>query len=261
MSDKLKVIVNADDLGLNRMVNGEVERLHQLGVLSSATIMANGPAVQEVVGLHQRNPRLGLGIHLNGTNLRALTSEMRSSPLCDNEGNFNSSFRSSFGLRLTRVLADEWSRQIDFVRGLGIELDHIDSHHHVHTWPLALPALDLASKRSGLRVIRNTRNFVSKDERKGFQAQLKYGGKSIWSFSVRSFGMRMTQGFCSVHDFALWMQNHPNQMPMMNSLELMCHPGDTGNLEYLNECAWLEASLPSLLNDRIELVNFCDLAL
>jgi len=47
----------------------------------------------------------------------------------------------------------------------------------------------------------------------------------------------------------------------MNSLELMCHPGDTGNLEYLNECAWLEASLPSLLNDRIELVNFCDLAL
>lgn len=261
MSHKLKVVVNADDLGLNQAVNSEVERLHQLGVLSSATIMANGSAVQDVVGLHQRNPNLGLGIHLNGTNFRALTSEIRNTALCDNNGEFNSTFRSSYGLRLTAVLADEWSKQIEYVRKLGIQLDHIDSHHHVHTWPSALPALSIVSKRSGLRVIRNTRNFVPASEKQGGMARMKYGGKTIWSLTARTLGMRMTQGFCSVHDFSRWTSKHDKRIPKLSSLELMCHPGDSGNLEYLDECSWLESTLPKLLKSKLELVRYSDLTL
>jgi len=74
---EMLVIVNADDLGLSEAVNGEVERLHQRGVLSSATIMATGPAIEGVPAIQERNPELGLGLHMNATNFRAMTPAIR----------------------------------------------------------------------------------------------------------------------------------------------------------------------------------------
>ena len=84
MSKKSRlIIVNADDLGISKTVNREIERLHRLGVLSSATILANAPCVEEVPLIHKRNPDLGLGVHLAATDFQALTSAVQSSNLCD----------------------------------------------------------------------------------------------------------------------------------------------------------------------------------
>jgi predicted glycoside hydrolase/deacetylase ChbG (UPF0249 family) len=259
MSSRLKLVVNADDLGLSSEVNREVERLHRLGVLSSATIMANGKAIDELLELQQRNPELGLGVHLNGTNFKALTSRMQMSRLCDENGFFNSSFRSELSLRLTNILADEWTSQVEYLLELGLVLDHLDSHHHVHTWPTALPALCKVAKSTGLNWVRNTRNFVPSKEKRGLRGFLKYGGKSVWSQSVSFLGMNVTDGFCSVFDFSEWRKVHPTEIPPLNTLELMCHPGDFGNLEYVQECDWLENSISQMLDAGLDLVRYSDL--
>lgn len=236
------VIINADDLGKNQAVNKEVERLHQIGVLTSATVMATGDAVEEIPALQTRNPRLGLGVHLNASNFRALTQAARDSVLCDDDGVFHLDFRNRFKVGLTHILVEEWVAQVSLLRNMGVMLDHIDSHHHVHTFPPALPALLQVVKRTGLISVRNTRNLVPSAERMGLRARVKYSGKSCWSGLCSLAGFKMTTSFCSVTDVIhLLQEDRDRSFPQF--MELMCHPGDAGNAEYVAETEWLESAL------------------
>ena len=254
----LSIIVNADDLGLSEAVNREVERLHQAGVLSSATVMATGPAVEDVPAIQERNPQLGLGIHLNATNFQALTPAMQKSDLCDSQGVFHLDFRNRHRRSLSALLVTEWMAQLERLRSLGIHVDHLDSHHHVHTWPSVLPALREVSRKSGVHWVRNTRNVVPAHEKSGLRQRMKYAGKWGWSRAIQSMGMLTTPGFCSVADaMAL---TRVNGFPAdLKAVELMCHPGDFGNPEYVDEVRWLESEFESWLEKRGRLVRFADL--
>ena len=59
-----KVIINADDFGLHELVNNAIEKAHQNGVLSSATLLACGEAFESAVSIAQKNVCLGVGVHL-----------------------------------------------------------------------------------------------------------------------------------------------------------------------------------------------------
>ncbi len=254
------IIVNADDFGLNKTVNLEVERLHQLGVLSSATILANGPAVEEVPLIQKRNPDLGLGVHLNATNFQALTSAARKSRLCDQQGVFHQDFRNRYRIHMTNMLAEEWIAQIDQLRSMGIDIDHIDSHHHIHTWPTVLPALREVVQRTGIYWVRNTRNLVPKVEKNGFRAATKFAGKGIWTRLGESFGMQMTQNFCSVLD-VIRIEKQRTSSIWKGHLELMCHPGDGKNKDFLMEARWLESNLTDWIKGKGVLTRYRDLLL
>ena len=254
----LSIIVNADDLGLSDAVNREVERLHQAGVLSSATVMATGPAVEEVPAIQERNPQLGLGIHLNATNFQALTPAIQKSELCDSKGVFHLDFRSRHRRSLNALLVKEWMAQLERLWSFGIQVDHLDSHHHVHTWPSVLLALREVSRQSGIQWVRNTRNVVPAHEKSGLRQRVKYAGKWGWSRAIQSMGMLTTRGFCSVADaIAL---TRLNDFPVgLEVVELMCHPGDFGNPEYVEEVHWLESEFEDWLEKRGRLVRFADL--
>ena len=43
-----RVIINADDFGINPIVTSEIERMIELGIVTSTTIMANGSCLDEV---------------------------------------------------------------------------------------------------------------------------------------------------------------------------------------------------------------------
>lgn len=236
------VIINADDLGKSHAVNLEVERLHQIGVLTSATVMATGTAVEEIPSLQLRNPNLGLGVHLNASNFRALTQCARDSALCDDDGVFHLDFRNRFKVGLTQILVEEWVAQINLLLNMGVKLDHVDSHHHVHTYPPVLPALLQVVKRTGLTSVRNTRNLVPSQERMGLGSKVKYAGKSCWSSLCIHLGFQMTTSFCSVTDVIHLLKEEGHHL-FPQSLELMCHPGDAGNAEYVAETEWLESGL------------------
>ena len=251
----MRVIVNADDLGISQKVNQEVERLHQLGVLTSATVMATGPMVSEVPALQSRNPKLGLGIHLNSSNFRALTPGARESELCDEHGVFHLDFRKRFRFGLTKVLVEEWVAQVNLLREMGVNLRHMDSHHHVHTHPLVLPALLEVVKQTGLTSVRNTRNLVPQGEKKGMSATIKYSGKAGWSALCKLAGLKMTTSFCSVAD-VMRMQQNGDELDGHGTLELMCHPGDAHNEEYVAESEWMKANLLEWCGDGKTLMTY-----
>src|ERR1700679_3049862 len=59
-----RLILNADDFGLTRGINRAVAELHAAGALTSATLMANGPAFDDAVSIAHAPPTLGIGCHI-----------------------------------------------------------------------------------------------------------------------------------------------------------------------------------------------------
>jgi len=56
-----RLIINADDFGLTPGVNRAIAELHQAKALTSATLMATGPAFEDAVAIARANPALGVG--------------------------------------------------------------------------------------------------------------------------------------------------------------------------------------------------------
>ena len=59
-----RLIINADDFGLTPGVNRAIAELHDAGAVTSATLMATGPAFDDAVALALARPSLGIGCHI-----------------------------------------------------------------------------------------------------------------------------------------------------------------------------------------------------
>jgi predicted glycoside hydrolase/deacetylase ChbG (UPF0249 family) len=132
-----RLIVNADDYGLTVGVSEGIRIAHLNGIVSTTTAMLNMPSVVEDLLLaHQDCPRLGVGIHLVATAGKPLRPYKYVSTIVNGEGYFRSirdyKATSSFFEQLDPAqLQDEWRSQIDKFLQLGLNLDHLDSHHHI----------------------------------------------------------------------------------------------------------------------------------
>jgi predicted glycoside hydrolase/deacetylase ChbG (UPF0249 family) len=137
------VVVNGDDLGITRGVNQAIERAFSSGILTSASLMANMPAfydaVETVIAPH---PRLGVGIHLVLTSGASVSASRDVPLLVDDRGDFRHGFfqirRLVQGPRAESALAQitrELRGQCEKVLGLGLRIDHLDGHRHIHMIP------------------------------------------------------------------------------------------------------------------------------
>src|SRR5580698_5931377 len=61
---RARLIINADDFGLTPGINRAIGELHAAGALTSATLMANGPAFDDAVAVAQACSALGVGCHV-----------------------------------------------------------------------------------------------------------------------------------------------------------------------------------------------------
>ena len=134
-----RVIINADDLGFNPMVNKAIEKALDEGVITSSTIMAAGSAVGEVGAIAKRHPEASFGVHLCLDEVRPLSSAgafVRFGAL-NAEGVLKKGWYAD--IKPTKELVEaiyvEWKTQIEYVISLGIPVSHFDSHHHAHNLP------------------------------------------------------------------------------------------------------------------------------
>src|SRR5581483_2166777 len=104
-----RLIVNADDFGLTPGVNRAIVELHEAGVLTSATLMANASATDEAIALAGVHPRLGVGCHVVLVDGRpVLPAEQVRSLIDENTGCFVPKLTTFLGRLLTgRVRASE----------------------------------------------------------------------------------------------------------------------------------------------------------
>lgn len=160
-----RLIINADDFGLTGGVNRAIVEAHEAGVVTSATLMANGQAFEDAVALAQSRPRLGVGCHVVLVDGAPLLDQTAVRSLLDGGGSSgNSHFREGiarFGaLALLRRLNEteieaEATAQIRKLQAAGIAVTHIDSHKHTHLFPRVLRPLLRAAASCGVMAIRN----------------------------------------------------------------------------------------------------------
>lgn len=133
MTSSRRLIVNADDLGLQTARDNAILTLHRAGAISSATLVVNGATAAEAAARAVAQG-LPLGLHLNLGDGPALTG---AGSLTDREGRLlgKAGLRSALdkGLIAPRVLEAEIGAQLARFRQLvGGDPTHVDGHHHCH---------------------------------------------------------------------------------------------------------------------------------
>lgn len=155
-----QLIINADDLAMSASTNLAILEAHQRGVVTSASLMANMPALDHAVEQVVRPcPRLGAGIHLCLTSGRPLLAAREVPLLVGGDGLFRHGFlglvrllRSRHGHDARAQIAREWQAQAARIDACAIAIDHLDSHHHVHVIPELFPLAAEIAGRRGLAV-------------------------------------------------------------------------------------------------------------
>jgi hopanoid biosynthesis associated protein HpnK len=240
------LIVNADDLGWTAGVNRGVAEAHRNGIVTSASLLANGEAVAEAVDLARDTSGLGVGVHLNLNDGPPVAPRESVPSLVNDSGEFEGGPDGLLLKIATRGLAMreveiEWEAQISKVRNAGIEPTHLDGHKHVHMLPgLFEIALRLA-KRHGIGAIRVSH------EASGLRAALSTGASRaavVLKQGVQARGLKLlardardqaeragvstADYFCGIaqtgeltkEGVARLLRSLPE-----GTTELMCHPG------------------------------------
>lgn len=159
----VRLIVNADDFGLTRGINRAIAELHDAGALTSATLMANGPALDDAVFIAHARPSLGVGCHVVLTDGIPVSPPHEIPSLLDPTSP-TPRFRPSllqFHLAVFRGriqpadIAREAAAQIARLQSAGLRVTHLDTHKHTHMLPSVARVLLDVAERSGIGAVRN----------------------------------------------------------------------------------------------------------
>ncbi len=161
----MRLIINADDFGISEVVNSSVLRLHEKGIVSSATIIAKGDFFKEAIDIANNNPNLGIGVHLCldgnlniGMDYNTII-QPGSKQFYSYEDILKRRFRFSFD---PDEIFREYCLQIELVMDSGIKISHLDHHHHLHLyWPILRQVIKVARKY-GIRYIRSQKMLLHK---------------------------------------------------------------------------------------------------
>ena len=226
---EIKVIINADDFGYSHNVNACILEAITENRISSATMMANGPAVAEALDMAFRQPQVSFGVHLNLTEFSPLlpSRNHQSVGLVDGDGNFlGNGFRQLRpSPRLLEACYQELDQQILSLSEKGLLPSHLDSHHHIHTIPWLMPVVWKLQKKYQIFRMRNTLNVYPSP--RGDSSRLRLlAAKKMWETASVLLGSRMTQRFSSLQVFLA--DPFRAEFLSASSIELMCHPGQDG---------------------------------
>jgi len=135
----IKLILSGDDFGLHSSINEAIEDAYRNGVLTSASLVANGEKFDEAVRIIKRNPGLGVGLHFT------LDSEAPAAPPAKIHTLLNSRGllldRNDFlkKILLKQIKQEhivlELESQIQRFFDSGINFTHFDGHGHIHLFP------------------------------------------------------------------------------------------------------------------------------
>jgi len=155
-----RLIVNADDLGADRARNEGIFEAIRAGVVTSASILPNGPALEHALeGIRAGGCEgVSFGVHLNFSEGRPLAGGL--SRLAGPDGSFPGKaaahrlLMTAGDATLVRDIEKETAVQIERLLDAGIGVTHVDGHQHVHVFPAALGAVLATAKGFGIRRMR-----------------------------------------------------------------------------------------------------------
>jgi len=238
-----RLIINADDFGLTSGINRAVEQLHQAKVLTSATLMATGPAFNEAVAISRANPGLGIGCHIVLTDGIPVSHPERIPTLLGADGK---TFRPSLldfvqALLRNTIREEEIERealaQIQKLQHAGINVTHVDTHKHTHLFPAVARPLLRAMNQSSIAAIRNPFEpaFTQNLAHSGFKRRLQLSLlKRLRPAFQRHSELQRSEVLTADGTLGISATGNLNAttlleilgvFPTSGTFELVCHPG------------------------------------
>lgn len=247
----MRIIINADDFGVNHTVNAAILDALELGCITSSTILANSSCLDEVKDIVNDFPNCSFGIHLNITEGQSLTNNdiLYKYNLTDGAGFFNTHRCRQLEFEdipkdLKDAVFQEWDTQIKRLLDQGFVISHIDGHHHCHTWYGLGEILIFLMAKYGIHRVRNKYiscppnhkrdviQFLSKtflnvgvdfcSHRNNYHYKKLLSVdfyQSVLKFHDAIKGVKTTNCICAYEQF--WdFYKESNRI-----IELMCHPG------------------------------------
>ena len=147
------LIINADDFGLSAPVNEGIIRAFKAGGITNATLMVKRASAGEAVRFAKDNPSLPLGLHLD---LDDLLGGAEQGDERFNLDRINAMLKDEC---FFKELALEIDEQINAFKETGLELTHIDGHHHLHAIPRIFPLLIEKMAGHGIKTVRLSQKF------------------------------------------------------------------------------------------------------
>ncbi|HEX5442734.1 MAG TPA: ChbG/HpnK family deacetylase [Pirellulales bacterium] len=209
-----RVVLHADDLGLNHSVTRGILEGFEAGVLTSAALLANAPAAEQALDAWQAlleahragrlastaaRRRLGdspgdfdLGVHLNLTQGRPLTGQRFPRQLLNDRGEFlppGQLFSRLIwrGGRCRDAIHAELAMQVELLMAHGLEPTHLNGHQYVELMPVVcelVPRLAADYAITAVRVPREPRHWLT-SLRPGFRP-----GNWLLSYAKQWFARR-----------------------------------------------------------------------
>ncbi|HZE95752.1 MAG TPA: ChbG/HpnK family deacetylase [Planctomycetota bacterium] len=150
------LIVTADELGLSSKRNQGIVDAHSKGIVTSASMLAYGPAFREAVQIHKALPSLDLGLHLNLSEGEPLVLGHKT--LVNEDGVFwgrqETRRRARESLFDLREVEREADAQVDTLKSAGVTVSHLSAVDHIHIRGNLASALALICKKHGIRCFR-----------------------------------------------------------------------------------------------------------
>ncbi|WP_158912860.1 hopanoid biosynthesis-associated protein HpnK [Caulobacter sp. S45] len=154
-----RLIVTADDFGVAAEVNEAVEQAHTRGVLTAASLMVGGGAVDDAVARARRLASLRVGLHVVLIEGRPILAPELVPDLVDATGAFRRDMVACavdifFKPAARRQLAAEVEAQFKAYRATGLPLDHVNTHKHFHLHPTIAGTILKIGRDYGLKAMR-----------------------------------------------------------------------------------------------------------
>jgi chitin disaccharide deacetylase len=251
----MKLIINADDFGLNENVNHAIVYAYQKKWITNMTILVNMPFSQQAVQLAKENRFFDkVGLHINLIEGIPLINEIQENYFfCDSLGEFR---KNAFDSEMTkffinkedkRLLTLEIEAQIQKYLNYGFTLLHMDSHNHTHTYYSVYSVIKLLIAKYGFKSIRLSKNIC-----RNLRVDKKLY-KYLYNQSLKMLNINLSDYFTTFEDFCLIRKHYK----LTSCIELECHP-DYKNNVLVNKGSIMFKELFSNIIDY-ELVSYKDL--
>ena len=276
----IRVIINADDLGLSRGNNIGIVNAMQNGLVSSTSLMACGIEFDHAVELLLKAQIQNVGVHLVLDEERPVCDPLSISSITTpsgvffNRGTLLKKLLFSNQINEEHVYA-EFRAQVQKIIDSGLTVTHLDGHGHVHVYPKVNAIVSRLADEFSIRRIRFPAERFFYMDLKNFNLK-KYINKVIvtsFSLSARKQFLKrnsiMPDGFMGMlFGGNLNLKNLEKvfvNMPSGSCVEIMTHPGATDDKREQIYGHWnyhwtdeLQAVLSRSRNDIRQMYN-CDI--
>jgi len=156
-----KLIINADDLGFSEEINEAVRKCFETEAITGASIMACGSYFDEACRMLNGLGKQQIGVHLTLTGglIPVSGSKTLIGTLLGGVDTFVSAYKDFAKLLVCGNVAKEeifieLENQLKKVTDAGFVITHLDSHEHIHMFPVVLEVVIKLAKKYNVPYIR-----------------------------------------------------------------------------------------------------------